>query len=215
MKKIIAIVALALGFAASANAQFGVIGGFTSSHTNIKGVDWISEAKNANVWHAGIAYKFEIGPFFTIQPALVYQTKGLEVKDNLRTLTSNGGFVELELGAQLGIDLVAVRPYFLLEPFIGYQVYGKDAVEVASVTDINSLNNYVNSAKNKLEGGFGVGAGIEIVGHVQLSVQWFMNVGKLYNGDKLAAEAAWNAATSGYKDINNYQGIKITAGIFF
>ena len=215
MKKIIAIIALALGFAASANAQFGVIGGFTSSHTNIKGVDWISEAQNANLWHAGIAYKFEIGPFFTVQPALVYQTKGSVVKDDLRTLTSNGGFVELELGAQVGIDLLAVRPFFLLEPFIGYQVYGQDAVAMASAVDINSLNQYVSDAKNKLEGGFGIGAGIEIIEHIQLSVQWFMNVGKLYNGDKLAANAAWNAATSGYKDINNYQGIKITAGIFF
>ena len=134
--------------------------------------------------------------------------------DDLRTLTSKAGYVEAELGAQLGIDLLAVRPYFLLEPFIGYQVAGNETVDVV-VSDINSLNQYLNKAKNRFEVGFGVGAGVEILGHVQVSAQWFMNVGNLYNGDKLAAEALWNTATSGYKDIKNYNGVKITVGIFF
>ena len=214
MKRIIAILALALGFATAANAQFGVIGGFTSSKTNISGTNWVTEAKNASLWHAGIAYRFEIGPFFAVQPALVYQTKGTRLADGVRTLTANSGYVELELGAQVGVDLLAVRPFFLLEPFIGYQVYGGDAVNVV-VTDVASLNKYVNEAKNKFEIGFGVGGGVEIFQHIQVSVQWFMNVGKLYNGDKLAADAAWATATAGYKDIKNYQGIKVTVGIFF
>ena len=214
MKKLILTLALALVTFTAANAQFGVIGGFTSARTNLSGESWANEIKNASLWHAGVAYKIGLGPIFTLQPALVYQTKGSVVNDGFRNLTTNAGYVELELGAQLGIDLLALRPYFLLEPFIGYQVVGKDAVST-SVANVDDLNKYVNEAKNKLEVGFGVGGGIEILRHIQVSVQWFMNVGQLYNGEKLAADTIWATATSGYKDIKNYQGIKVTVGIFF
>lgn len=216
MKKLILTIALALATFTAANAQFGIIGGYTTSNTKLSGSTFTAELKNANLWHAGIAYKIEMGPIFTLQPALVYQTKGSVVNDGLRALQTNTGYVELEIGAQVGIDLLAFRPFFLLEPFIGYGVVSNEKLSVSG-TSIGSdeLNKYLNDAKNKLEVGFGVGGGVEIFDHVQVSVQWFMNVGNLYNGDKLNSEAAYSAFTTGYKDIKNYQGIKVSVGIFF
>ena len=51
--------------------------------------------------------------------------------------------------------------------------------------------------------------------HVQVSVQWFMNAGKLFSEDKLAADTVMKAIASNYKDIKNNQGLKVTVGIFF
>jgi hypothetical protein len=68
----------------------------------------------------------------------------------------------------------------------------------------------LNDARKKFEVGFGVGAGIELVSHIQISVQWFMNFGKLYDSDKLA-----NTNLSSLTNLRNYQGVKITLGLFF
>jgi hypothetical protein len=43
-------------------------------------------------------------------------------------------------------------------------------------------------------------------------VQWFKNIGQLYDGNKVDATVfEW----SGIKDIKNYSGVKITLGMFF
>ena len=215
MKKI--ILTLALVFASiAANAQFGVIGGWTSSRTGAEGSVFKREnLKSVSLYHVGVAYKVDMGALFTIQPALVYQAKGTLVEDSLSSLSSRGGFLELELGMQLGLDLLAFRPYFLFEPFLGYQVVseGENLTALNSFT-LKDMNTQLNNAKNKFEVGFGIGAGIEILNHLQLSFQWFMNVGKLYDANKLNADIM-GAALSNYKDLKNYQGIKLTLGMFF
>ena len=111
--------------------------------------------------------------------------------------------MELELGTQVGIDLLALRPYFLFEPFIG--------VDLGALNKLNGeVSQVLNDAKKKFEYGFGVGAGIELVSHIQISVQWFMNIGNLYDGNKLA-----NTNLSSLTNLRNYQGVKVTLGLFF
>ncbi len=217
MKKLFLTLALALLTFTAAYAQFGIIGGFTSASTKLpKGTNWSAEVKNAPLWHAGVAYKIGMGPFFTLQPQLVYQTKGSKVNDGIRDLKSQAGFIELELSAQLGLDLLMVRPFIMLEPFIGYDVTPGEILNGSiSGASVDEVNKYLRNAKNKFEVGFGVGGGIEVMRHVQVSVQWFMNAGKLFSEDKLAADTVMKAIASNYKDINNYQGLKVTVGIFF
>lgn len=217
MKKLFLTLTLALLTFTAAYAQFGIIGGFTNSSTKLpKGTNWSAEVKNSPLWHAGVAYKIGMGPFFTLQPQLVYQTKGSKVNDGLRDLKSQAGFVELELSAQLGLDLLMLRPFIMVEPFIGYDVVPGEilngSIPGASVDEVNK---YLRNAKNRFEVGFGVGGGIEVIRHVQVSVQWFMNAGKLFNEEKLAADSVMKVIATNYKDIKNYQGLKVTVGIFF
>ena len=217
MKKLFLTLTLALLTFTAAHAQFGIIGGFTSSSTKIpSGSNWSAEVKNAALWHAGVAYKIGMGPFFTLQPQLVYQTKGSKVNDGARDFKSQAGFVELELSAQLGLDLLMVRPFIMLEPFIGYDVTPGEILNgnLSGIT-YEEVNKYLRNAKNKFEVGFGVGGGIEVMRHVQVSVQWFMNAGKLFNEDKLAADTIMKVIATNYKDFKNYQGLKVTVGIFF
>jgi hypothetical protein len=217
MKKLFLCIALVLAAMATANAQFGVIGGWTSSNTSTDG-NWKPDTKSMSLYHVGVAYKIKMGPIFSAQPELSYQVKGATLKDNFRNLSTRGGYLELGLGMQLGVDLLVFRPFFLFEPFIGYQVYGSEDFQVFSY-DANSftepVRSYLRDAKNKFEGGFGVGGGLELMNHFQISVQWFKNIGQLYNGDKLNASAIEAAATSDLKDVKNYSGVKITLGMFF
>lgn len=203
MKKLILTIALALATFTAAHAQFGVVGGWTLSKTPSTPAD-VFNVNNFSMWHAGIAYKFEIGPFFNIQPALVYHAKATGAsEENSDYYYVRSNYVELDLGLQLGVDLLAFRPFVLVEPFVGY--------DVSSITKVDSLvKDELARAKNKFEGGVGVGGGIELLNHIQITAQWFANFGKLYDGDKITTPA-WSDLTH----LNNYQGFKLTLGFFF
>lgn len=201
MKKLLLTLALVFGTLTAANAQFGIIGGWTMAKVPTTGAELMP--KNGNLFHAGVAYKFDFGPFFTLQPELVYQGKASYVEHGGSTLYSRGNYLELGVGAQVGVDLLALRPFLLLEPFIG--------VDLGALNKFNgNVSQTLNEAKNKFEGGFGVGGGIELVNHIQISVQWFMNFGKLYDPNKLIG-AEMNSLNS----LKNYQGVKISLGLFF
>lgn len=216
MKKLLLAIALAVVTGISANAQFGVIGGWTNSNATVDS-NWKPDTKSMSLYHLGVAYKIKMGPVFSAQPELSYQVKGAIVQDAASNLSTRGGYVELGLGMQLGVDLLVFRPFFVFEPFIGYQVYGNEDLQlVSSVSStplsFSSVGNSLNDAKNKFEGGFGIGGGVELLNHFQISVQWFKNIGQLYDGGKFKDSAS---ALSDLKNVKNYSGVKITIGMFF
>ena len=210
MKKLFLTLALVFATLASANAQFGVIGGWTSSNAKVDG-SWKPDTKSMSLYHLGVAYKIKMGPLFAAQPELSYQVKGAVLNDNFSTLSTRGSYVELGLGMQLGVDLLVFRPFFLFQPFIGYQVYGNEDLQVFGPSSSVPYNQ-LKDAKNKFEGGFGVGGGLELMNHFQITVQWFKNIGQLYDGGKFNDYAD---VLSGLKDVKNYSGVKITLGMFF
>lgn len=186
MKKLLTVIVVALASVTMAHAQFGIVGGYTSSTTKL--ADAAKEVTSASLWHAGVAYKINFGAL-ALQPSLTYNMKGTTI-DNVQY---KSGYVEASAGLQLGLDLLVARPFLVAEPFIGYQVTGNEAA--------------VKDVTNKLEWGFGVGVGVDVIKHLQLRVEWFKNLGAL-------AGASGEQAVNALKD-TNYQGIKITAGIFF
>ena len=186
MKKLLTVIVVALASVTLAHAQFGIVGGYTSSTTKLK--DAAQEASSASLWHAGVAYKINIGSL-AIQPSLTYNMKGTTI-DNVQYKT---GYVEASAGLQVGLDLLVARPFLVAEPFIGYQVYGNEQA--------------IKDVTNKLDWGFGLGIGADVLKHLQLRIEWFKNLGAL-------ADASKQGAVDALKD-TNYQGIKITAGLFF
>ena len=206
MKKIFALLATAvvsLSMAYSAHAQFGVIAGLTTSKANAS--EALKDVKNISLYHAGLTYKIDLGAGFAIQPSVIYQVKGAKIEsfdettvDQLKT-----GFVEVPVGIQWGPDLLAFRPYLFAEPFVGYQIMSSDQVGTSS--------DWTSQAKNKLEYGFGLGGGLEIASHIQLSVQWFKNLGTMFGENASSASNAWASA----KDLKNFQGIKFSLAILF
>lgn len=179
MKKLIVIVASLL-IAVSAHAQLGVIAGITSSKTDISSAIADVKGKNITQYHVGLTYKASFG-LLALQPSLIYNMKGTELDlTNLAAtkLDMKTGFIELPVQVQLGFDLGVARIYGFAEPFIGYAITNSGSVDGTAVKDLKWEN-----IKNRLEYGVGLGAGVELIKHVQVSVKYFWNLGDLYNGD--------------------------------
>ena len=218
MKKILTLLVAVLATASVAHAQFGIIGGFTSSKTSIDTKNISENFKGVSLFHAGIAYKVKLPLGFAIQPALTYEMKGANleqvksINEGLSSLSTKAGYIQLGAGIQWGIDLLVARPFLLVQPFFGYQVTGSEKLNVLNSSG-EEYNNFFKTAKNKLEYGFELGGGVEVVKHIQVSVVWFKNLGYIYDGDKITDVGA--AVIGAYKDTKNYSGIKVSVGIFF
>jgi hypothetical protein len=196
---LVAAVAASMILAAGAHAQFGFLVGLTSSSVKMASSDAIS------LYHAGLTYKINLPSGFAIQPAVLYQVKGANV-GQLGTATDEDfkvktGFVEVPLGLQWGPHLAAFRPYVFAEPFIGYRVSSTDRGN-------ESFLAWASQAKNKFEYGFGLGAGLEISEHLQLSVQWFNNLGTMFSKPA-------EAGTESLEKVKNFEGIKFSLAILF
>ena len=196
---LVAAVAASMVLAAGAHAQFGFLVGLTSSSVKMASSDAIS------LYHAGLTYKINLPSGFAIQPAVLYQVKGANV-GQLGTATDEDfkvktGFVEVPLGLQWGPHLAAFRPYVFAEPFFGYRVSSTDRGN-------ETFRDWASQAKNKFEYGFGLGAGLEISDHLQLSVQWFNNLGAMFSKPA-------ESGTESLGKVKNFEGIKFSLAILF
>ena len=177
MKKIIIIAATLLA-AWSANAQVGIIAGLTSSASDIESA--AADVKNINQYHVGLTYKLGIGNLLAIQPSLIYNMKGTKIGDIAgvkdASVDYKTGYIELPVQVQVGFGIGSLaRVYGFAEPFIGYAVSNEVKVENA-----NDANKTWDNVKNKLEYGVGLGAGVEVLRHIQVSVKYFWNLGDVY-----------------------------------
>lgn len=175
MKKFIVIVASLL-IAVSAHAQFGVVAGITSTKSNLKEA-W-ADVKNITQYHVGLTYKLDLG-LLAIQPSILYNMKGtkLDVASadvGAAELDYKTGYIEVPVQLQLGLNLGVARIYGFAEPFIGYAITNSATL---GGTDLKA--NWEN-VKNRLEYGVGLGAGVELIKHVQVSVKYFWNMGDMY-----------------------------------
>ena len=175
MKKLIVIVA-ALLVAVSAHAQLGVVAGITSSKTDLKSAK--DDVGNISLYHVGLTYKMDFG-LFAIQPSLLYNMKGakfsLLAPDSLYDdFDYKTGYVELPIQLQAGVDLGLARLYGFVEPFFGYAVTNQVAFAQGEPKKV------WDNVKSKVEYGVGVGAGVELIKHVQVSVKYFWDMGLVY-----------------------------------
>lgn len=174
MKKFIVIVASLL-VAVSAHAQFGVMAGITSSRTNFK--DAYTDAKNITQYHVGLTYKIAVGNVVAIQPAIIYNMKGTKLGElnSTNDLDFKTGYIEIPVQLQLGFGLGDIaRIYGFAEPFIGYAV--SNSISLSG----KSLSEGWDDIKSRIEYGIGVGLGVELIKHVQVSVRYFWNLGDQY-----------------------------------
>lgn len=232
MKKVIAIIAVALASISIAHAQFGIVGGFTSSSTKINTEDWKANAKDISLYHVGLTYQLDLGLGFAIQPSLTYEMKGATAEEIIgqgspaeaaNTIETKSGYAELGLDLQWGPDLMAFRPFVFASPYLGYQITSDEinswGASIGSIGsgDVNNtaVQDAATEAKNKLEYGFGVGVGVDVLDFLQIKAQYFMNLGNLYNEGKFDGNAAVAAFKNNYKSLENYNGIKVSLAILF
>ena len=149
--------------------------------------------------------RFELGYIdmplrgMTIQPELNYVSKGAMYRgenpaggsEDARFRTD---YIELPVNFQFGLDLILLRPYLMVSPYIGYAVY-KDP-------GIVSWDN-----TNRFEYGIGIGGGVDFW-KFQLQVKYNWNIGQLArNTDRIEAGGAVR--------MGNYRGLEVNLVFFF
>ena len=166
MKKLIVIVASLL-IAVSAHAQLGVVAGITSAQTKFDNVDAaILEAQNATQYHVGLTYKLGLGNLLAIQPSIIYNVKGSKVNalSGIGDIDFKSGYLEVPVQVQVGVGLGDLaRVYAIAEPFVG--------MAVTDITVNNQQKYEWDDFADKVEYGIGLGAGVELIKHVQVSAR--------------------------------------------
>lgn len=188
-KAIIAIAALFIAFT-SANAQFGVVAGLTSSSSNIE--EAAESIKSVNMYHVGVTYKIGIGNMLAVQPALIYNVKGsrLDALAGVEDINFKTGYLELPVQVQLGFGVGSLaRVYGFAEPFVGLAITNK--TKFGEIVD----KGWDNLAQ-KFEYGVGLGAGVELFRHLQVSVKYFWNLGDVYGDDIKIGDVVTDVASS-------------------
>lgn len=189
MKKL--IIAIAAAFVAvSASAQVGIIAGITSSQSNYKEA-W-AHLNEVTQYHVGATLKLPLPLGLAIQPSIIYDMKGTSleaaktagVEDALATVDTKTGFLELPVQVQWGIGIAGVvRPYVFAEPFVGIAINGEEKTNIAGLVNTEDKQEWEN-VKDRLTYGFGVGAGVEILKHLQVSVRYYWTLGGLYSNSE-------------------------------
>ena len=189
MKKLAIAIAAAF-IAVSASAQIGVIAGLTSSQSNYKEA-W-AHINEVTQYHVGATLKLPLPFGLAVQPSIIYNVKGTSVEEmtaegsdvSLFKTDSKTGILEVPVQVQWGIGIAGVvRPYVFAEPFVGLAINGENKVDVGGLLNTEDKAEWDN-VKDRLEYGFGVGAGVEILQHLQVSVRYYWNLGGLYGEDE-------------------------------
>lgn len=219
MKKLV-IAAIASFFAISALAQPGILAGITTMETDYE-TAW-ANVKEVNQYHVGVTFKLPLPLGFAVQPAILYNVKGQTLEDtttdgSLKSIDMKTGFLELAAQAQWGINFAGVvRPYVFAEPFVGYGITNEEKVSglTANLTSENSKEEWEN-VKNRLEYGFGIGFGVEVLSHLQIAVRKYWNMGNLYNEDGSAITSFKQAINAGSTAVEEKSASGIMASVIF
>ena len=174
---VLCVLALALSLGVC-RAQTGIVGGLTSSRPDLAGA--VQDAYNINLYHVGVTQKIPLLFGFAIQPSIIYNVKG----SCLGTMTDDiwersfradmrTGYLELPVQFQWGPDLGGFRPYVFAEPFLGYALSNSVCVDSSPEQTWDNL-------RKRFEYGVGLGGGLELFRHIQLSVRYFWNLGYAY-----------------------------------
>lgn len=195
---------LVLAFSAKAgDGKFGVIGGLTTANTKISSAYADIKTGSVSNFHLGLVYNQPLILGFAIQPGIQYNVKGAEMRNitGISDLDLQTGFIEVPVQVQWSpVNILGVvKPYIFAEPFIGYAVGNK---LVSSKTSVDASN-----IKSGFEGGIGLGVGLLVIKHIQVSARYYWNLGPLYSIDVNGVPSQVNQ--------NNCSGLAVSAAILF
>lgn len=190
MKRFLLVFLLGLAAVVS-SAQVAVTGGLNFS--KIKDVD----SGSYTGYQVGFAYKQPLILGLAIQPELVFASK----KGASDALNMN--YIELPVQVQMGLDLIALRPYIFAEPFVGYALGGN-----LKVQDVKRKINMEN-LESRLEYGLGIGAGLDVLNKVQVSCKYY------WNFDDCSLNSFLDYAKEHISNRESFNGFMVSAAIFF
>lgn len=219
MKRIIIAAALFLAGLTMADAQsgLGIKVGANFPSADVKNLENASPAG----FQLGVAYNLNLPFGLSIQPALQYNLKqsvigldlsdtGIDIvdqlKDNMTKERVSVGYLELMASIQWGIDLILIRPFLDVSPFVGYALNG----DLGAVSDL-----WKSDGVNKVDYGLALGAGLD-VWKFQLVARYSWNFGNLMKTVD-ALDGNLKDKYGVYKGIKNgnFGGLTVSLGYFF
>ncbi|MGN1226831.1 MAG: porin family protein [Candidatus Cryptobacteroides sp.] len=232
MKKLI-LAAAALLLAVSANAQLGIVAGVTSSQTELDAAyKDIAETMNVDQYHAGLVYNLNLPLGLSIQPGIIYNMKGQSLASNIDALgksedvviNTKTGYLEVPVRAAWGIGLFNIVDAFVFaEPYLGYAINTETKTEFKDAAAAEILNGALGTelqsknewdARNRLEYGVGLGAGVKVLNRIALSVKYYWEFGNLYKEGENAPNISTDQMLKAFKD-QKASGIAASLTIYF
>ncbi len=201
MKKHLLVVAIVLFLVSlipqRAEAQFGIKAGIYT--TNLSEMDNF-KVKNNVGFQAGLAYKIKVIPNIVLQPELLYVQKNATCQEKGNASNSeklNLHYLQVPVALQFGLNMVWIRPYFQVVPYLAYNLGDNISNKSFKVDDINKLN-----------GGIGVGGGVDL---------WNMQLSIRYNWDfnKMGEENASDAPLYKQYKVSKGRALEISLALFF
>ena len=195
---VVAFTALLCAGRASAQHNYGVIGGVTFSTTNVKELN----RGTMTQWHAGLTYRAKLPHGFSIQPSLIYQVKGAKTIAGGADVNATVGYIELPVSFQWGPDLILFRPFLDVTPFVGYGLNNKYWSQTTGEVD----NKW--DGLTRWEYGVGTGLGFDI---------WRFQVIARYNWNlgELSMDASLSDIAQTFKDGTNFGGFTLSVAFMF
>ena len=191
MKRILLLVALVSLIGYTADAQkFGIKGGLNFNNLgDIEGT-LADTYENRTGFHLGIMYQAKIPVIgLAIQPELLYMRTGAKNSGD-GIYTDN---LILPINLQLGLDLIMIRPYILVAPYLTYAIGKGDDFTDERWDDINRFN-------------YGIGAGVGIdIWKLQVACKYNWDLGPLAKDDLMSGQLS-NAKLKGFQ---------LSVGLFF
>ncbi len=170
MKKFILLAAAMIALSVQGFSQIGLKAGLnfnSSDDFSLQNFDK-SNLDNKTGFHFGVMYKVKI-PLtgITLQPELMYSQNKSEFSNKLTAKEGDFKLNTLKVAAsvQWGIDLMLLRPFLQVVPFLGYTIDNKTSVENLT-WDVE-----------KLRYGIGLGGGLDLW-KLQLSCRYNWDLGK-------------------------------------
>ena len=217
MKKLLTVLA-ALVIAVSAHAQFGIIAGVTSPSQELQ--EAYDNYSLIDQYHAGITVKIPLFLGFAVQPSLIYDVQGRTIEDFTSGTEvapeqsfSKVGSIQLPVQIQWGLGIGGIgRVSAFAEPYVGYMVD-----ETTFNFDGQKLEDKDWEFTNRLTYGAGVGVGVEVLKHIQVSARYIWNMGNLLDADGKAninGDEMVETVKKGLNEKTN-NGIKVSLAFLF
>ena len=199
MKKLFTLVlALIIVSASFGQTKFGVKGGL--NFNNLK--DITQGGTIDNIWNSQTGYQFGVlaqfkVPFLglAIQPELLYSTMKASNTTPMFSAEITRNYLTLPINLQFGIDLVLLRPFIVVSPYIQYAIKSDAQILSQPIDDIN-----------RFDYGVGLGAGLDLW-KLQIVGKYNWGLGKLQS----ASSTTWNDKYENAK----FQGFQLSVAFLF
>lgn len=195
------MIALLVCATLSAEGHFGILAGVNNSTLSL------SDFKTGGQYSfaGGVTYNLPLGYGFAFQPELLYTVKGTKWTEEGTDNNYRVSYLELPLQVQWGLDLIVLKPYLFMEPFVGLALAGRYNDQSFAVS---SFNMDMKEMRSRFEYGVGAGAGLLIGNRIQIAAKYYWNLEDF----NYKYEGAW---TLDGKKTPAHRGFNILVGFLF